>query len=387
MAAVNATHERQAISLFRTRHRHARADRQRKEARPARADPQPGDVRRGDRLGHNDGHLADPGLRRQTARRRPRARLVHVHDRDLAVADGDLRQHGRGVRRGTRARPGRHAAQHAQGDGRHDAGRLEQGRLGAGARRRRRGRRGRADPGRRQRDRGHRDRGRVGHHRRVRSGDPRVRRRPLRGDRRHARDLRPDRRRNHPGAGQVVPGPHDRAGRGGRAAQDAERDRAEHPACRANPDLHDRRRHAAPVRPVRRHLDLRDDADRAAGGADPDHDRRAAERDRHRRHGPTRAPQRAGAVRSRGRGQRRRGRAAAGQDRHDHARQPPGLRVHPDAGRGRVRAGRGGAAGVACRRDARGALDRRAGQAVRHPRARHGADQCGVRARSPRRRG
>ena len=42
----------------------------------------------------------------------------------------------------------------------------------------------------------------------------------------------------------------------------------------------------------------------AAGLPDPDHDRRAALRDRHRRHGPARAAQRAGDVRSRGRGGR-----------------------------------------------------------------------------------
>ncbi len=53
------------------------------------------------------------------------------------------------------------------------------------------------------------------------------------------------------------------------------------------------------------------------------------------------APQRARALRPRRRGLRRRGRAAARQDRHDHARQPPGLRIHPDARRARVRARRG----------------------------------------------
>ena len=51
-------------------------------------------------------------------------------------------------------------------------------------RRRRRGRR--ADPRRRHRDRGHRVGRRVGDHRRVGAGDPRVRRRPQRGHRRHA---------------------------------------------------------------------------------------------------------------------------------------------------------------------------------------------------------
>ena len=56
------------------------------------------------------------------------------------------------------------------------------------ARRRRRGRRGRrADPRRRRRHRGRRLGRRVGGHRRVRAGDPRVRRRPLRGHRRHRR--------------------------------------------------------------------------------------------------------------------------------------------------------------------------------------------------------
>ena len=63
--------------------------------------------------------------------------------------------------------------------------------------------------------------------------------------------------------------------------------------------------------------------------ADPDHDRRAAVGDRHRRHGPAGALQRAGDVRPRGGGGGRRRHAAAGQDRHDHAGQPPGDRVHP----------------------------------------------------------
>ena len=40
-----------------------------------------------------------------------------LHDRGLALADGDLRQHGRGVRRRPRPSPGRHAALDASGDG------------------------------------------------------------------------------------------------------------------------------------------------------------------------------------------------------------------------------------------------------------------------------
>jgi K+-transporting ATPase ATPase B chain len=46
--------------------------------------------------------------------------------------------------------------------------------------------------------------------------------------------------------------------------------------------------------------------------------------DRHRRHGPAGALQRARHVGSRGRGGGRRRHPAARQDRHDHARQPPG---------------------------------------------------------------
>ena len=248
-------------------------------------------------------------------------------------------------------------------------------------RRRRRGRR--ADPRRRHRDRGHRLGRRVRDHRRVRPGHPRVRRRPLRGHRRHPRAVGPDRGRDHPGARPLVPGPDDRAGRGRRAAQDAERDRAEHPSGRADPDLHDRRRDAATVRSVRRHPDFGDDADLPARRADPDHDRCAALRDRDRRHGPPGAPQRAGPVGTRRRGLRRRRRAAAGQDRHDHHRQPARLRVHPHAGRLGGRAGRGGADGLAGRRDARGTLDRGAGQAVRHPRARHGRPARRSSSRSP----
>ena len=64
--------------------------------------------------------------------------------------------------------------------------------------------------------------------------------------------------------------------------------------------------------------------DRPAGLPDPHHHRRAAVGDRHRRHGPSGAGQRAGDVGPRGRGRRRRQHAAARQDRHHHLRQPPG---------------------------------------------------------------
>ena len=68
-------------------------------------------------------------------------------------------------------------------------------------------------------------------------------------------------------------------------------------------------------------------AGRAVRHADPDHHRRAAVGDRHCRHGPPRALQRACHVGPCRRGRRRRRHAASRQDRHDHARQPPGERI------------------------------------------------------------
>ena len=209
-------------------------------------------------------------------------------------------------------------------------------------------------------DRGRRLGRRVGDHRRVGARDPRGRRRPLGRHRRHEAALRPARDRGHAGAGKVVPRPDDRARRGRRAAQDAERDRAQHPARRSDDHVPRRGRDAAAVRDLRRHADFADRADRAPRRADPDDDRRAALGDRHRRHGPARAAQRARDVRPRGRGLGRRRRAAARQDRHDHARQPPGCRVHPGRRCRRARARRGCAARLARRRDAGGPLDRRA---------------------------
>ena len=115
--------------------------------------------------------------------------------------------------------------------------------------------------------------------------------------------------------------------------------------------------------------------DRAAGVPDSDDDRRADLGHRHRRHGSSRAAQRAGDVRARRRSRRRRGHAAARQDRHDHAGQPPGDRVPAACRRHRRRAGRRRAARVARRRNAGRALDRRAGEgALRPARPRPGAE-------------
>ena len=156
-----------------------------------------------------------------------------------AVAEGRGKAQAatlRAMRTTTTARPGgRH----------HEAGRRPAPRRP----RRRRGRRG--HPRRRHGRRGHRLRRRVGDHRRVGAGHPRGRRRPLGGDRRNARALRPHRRRDHAGAGAVLPRPDDRARRGRRAAQDAQRGRAEHPPRGPDHHLPRRRRGAAPVRRLR----------------------------------------------------------------------------------------------------------------------------------------
>ena len=201
----------------------------------------------------------------------------------------------------------------------------------APARRRGRRLRRRGDPRGRRGHRGHRERRRVGDHRRVRARDPRVRRRPLGRHRRDARPLRPDRRARHRSARRELPRPHDRARRGRRAPEDAERDRAQHPARRAHDRLPALGRDAAAVRDLLERGAERHRARRAARLPHPDDDRRPPLGDRHRRHGPPRAPERARAL---GPGRRGGGRlldAPPRQDRHDHARQPPGDGAHPAA--------------------------------------------------------
>ena len=105
----------------------------------------------------------------------------------------------------------------------------------------------------------------------------------------------------------------------------------------------------------------------AARLPDSDHNRWSAVGDRHRRHGSPGPAQRARDVRSRGRGGRRRAYAAAGQDRHHHPRQPPGDGVHSGARRQRGHPGRSRTAGVAARRNAGRAIDRRAGEGEVRP--------------------
>ena len=169
---------------------------------------------------------------------------VRLVDHRLAVAHRGLRQPcgvgGRGPRQG----PGRYLAESQAGDGRPTPGRVDRGRHAGRVRRRsrrrrraaagrHRRRRGRTDHSRRRRrHRGDRQRRRVGDHRRVGPGHPRVGRRPLGGHRRHPGAVRPDRGADHPAAWRELHRPDDRSGRGGEPAEDPERDRAQHPARR-----------------------------------------------------------------------------------------------------------------------------------------------------------
>ena len=169
------------------------------------------------------------------------ADLVHGERDGLALVHGGVRELRRSRRGRPRQGPGERAAPDAPGHhGPADHGRgPDPGRSRLVSPQGRRGhRRGGHDGPRRRRDhRGHRLGGRVGDHRRVGARDPRERRRPLLGHRRHEGALRPDRRAHHGRRGRVVPRPHDRAGRGRRAPEDAQRDRAAHPAGRADRDL------------------------------------------------------------------------------------------------------------------------------------------------------
>ena len=331
---------------------------------------QPGHVHRRDRRG------ADHGPRRRRPTRAAFAWLIV----GLAVAHRDLRQPRRGGRRGPRQGAGRHPAQTKT---RPDARRRSAAADGRGDRPGHPAalgdivvvEAGEVIPGDGDVVEGIASRRRVGHHRRVRAGHPRVRRRPLGGHRRHQGAVGPDRRADHRQAGRDLHRPDDRAGRGRRPAEDAERDRAEHPARRPDDHLPARRgarcsrsrSTPAPSRAPR-------PAGRAAGLPDPDHDRRAAVGHRHRRHGPAGAAQRARDVGPRGRGRRRRQHPAARQDRHDHPRQPAGRRVRPGAGRDDAELADAAQLVQPRRRDARGPLDRRARQERVRACERHAGD-------------
>ena len=183
--------------------------------------------------------------------------LVRRRDRVLALADGAVRELRRGDRRGPRQGAGERAPRDAHDDAAHRRARTARSRTcrrpSCSAATSWSSSAGEVIPADGEVDRRRRLGRRVGDHRRVGAGDPRGRRRPLGGHRRHEAALGPARDRGHPGARQVVPRPDDRARRGRRAAQDAERDRAQHPARRADDHVPRRGRDAAPVRDLRRH--------------------------------------------------------------------------------------------------------------------------------------
>ena len=298
-----------------------------RHARPAGHDAQPGHVP-GRGRHRPDGDRHRPVDRRRRGHRPDR--LPGGADRP-AVADGPVRQLRRGPGRGPRQGPGRQPPRDPPGHAGLPPRRprvattgevVSSTQLRAGDLRRGRGRAG--HPGRRRGRRGRRLGRRVGHHRRERPGDPRGRRRPLRRHRRHPRPLRPDRRPGHRRARAELPRPDDRPGRGGDPPEDAQRDRPDDRPGRLLAHLPDRHRHALPDGPLLRPDARHPDAGRAAGLPDPDDDRRPAGGHRHRRHGPGPAGQHHRQERQGGRGGRRHRHAAAGQDRHDHDRQPPG---------------------------------------------------------------
>ena len=246
-----SSHKPQPQSLFDAQDHRRRGDRRRAQARSARAGEEPGDLRHRGRLGRRHGPV------RARSRRAQRAGRVLRADRRLALVHGAVRQFRRGGRRrarqGAGRRPAPDAHRHARPSATSIPTTLERPRPGRQRARpqlrRRRAGRGRRHHSRRRRDHRRRRLGqRIGDHRRIRAGDPRGRRRPLGGDRRHDGAVRLDQGAHHRRAGLDLPRPHDRAGRGRRAAEDAERTGAVDPAVRPDADLPDRLRDALAAR-------------------------------------------------------------------------------------------------------------------------------------------
>ena len=102
-------------------------------------------------------------------------------------------------------------------------------------------------------DRGHRGGQRGRDHRRIRAGHSRKRRRSQRRHRRHHGHLRPHQGAHHRQSGRDLPRPHDRAGRRRAAAEDAQRNRAQHPARRPDDHFHAGVREPLSVRALWRH--------------------------------------------------------------------------------------------------------------------------------------
>ena len=208
-----------------------------RQARSAHADQESGDVRARDRHRADHGHLRPrPGdRRRDTSASSSRSscgsgspccsRTSPRRSPKAAARRRPTRCAGRAPRRRRSCSTGLDRTNYKLRAGHQPEGRRR--RAGRGRRHHPVGRRG---------DRRRRLGQRGGDHRRIRAGHPRIRRRPLGGDRRHPGAVRLDQRAHHGGAGLDLPRPHDQAGRRRRAPEDAERDRAQHPAGR--PDHH-----------------------------------------------------------------------------------------------------------------------------------------------------
>ncbi len=185
-----------------------------------------------------------------------------------------------------------------------------------------------------------------------------------------------------------LPRPHDRAGRRRRAAEDAERDRAQHPAGRAHASSSSSPRSAS--RAFATYAGGRG-LGRGAGGAlrlpDPDDDRRPALRHRHRRHGPPGAASTCSPCRA-ARSRRRATSTRCCSTRP--APSPSATAWRPSSSRCPASTMRGLADAaqlvLARRRDAGRPLDRRARQGeIRHPQPRDARAQRARSSRSPRR--
>ena len=264
---------------------------------PAHVAQEPGHVRgRGRQRADHAALGARPGRTRQPARRRSGSPALVTR---LAVVHGAVRQLRRGGGRGARQGAGGHAAQDAQGD------------HGAAARRRQGATRGgRPASSLRKGDLVVVEAGElIPGDGEIIEGIASVDESAITGESAPViRESGGDRSAVTGGTkvlsdrivvritaepGRVLPRPHDRAGRGRVAAEDAQRDRAAHPAGRADARLPVRLRDAGAAGALLGHRAVGDGDRRAAGLPDPDHHRRAAVGHRHRRHGSAAAQERA----------------------------------------------------------------------------------------------
>ena len=161
--------------------------------------------------------------------------------------------------------------------------------------------------------------------------------------------FRLDQGSHHRGARIDLSRPDDRACRGRGAAENAERNRAQHSSRRFVAHLRLRGRDHPELCELCRRQCQRGRSRRAFRHPHSDDDRRAFVGDRDRRNGPSGAVQCARHVGTRGRGRGRRRYAASRQDRHDHPRQPASGGIYSAARREREGTRGRGAARLALR--------------------------------------